>query len=116
MPDATDRPQDAGRSHRRRPRLSAASASLLARYHDALREDLDTVLDELRGTVAPTGLLDAQLAPGEVRTRPPVKERAALWDLAIKLARELGTAIEPGPEPKGGAQPARRSRRKVAYD
>ena len=86
------RPQDAGRRHARKGAPSPASAALLERYQDAMRAELGDVLGEIRGTESPAGLLD-----GPVTVRPPLKDRAALWDLAIKLGRELGASIDPTP-------------------
>jgi len=73
-----------------------------------MRDDLGAVLDELTPAPVDAGLgLDG--AP--LVKPPPVKERAALWDLAIKLGRELGTEIDPGPASVVGPGPRARGRR-----
>ncbi len=65
-----------------------------------MRDELSALLDDIRGRVPDPGLhlLDDAIARGDVaeRIRPPLKERAPLWDLAIKIGRELGTAVDPG--------------------
>ena len=99
------RPQDAGRRHARKGAPSPASAALLERYQDAMRAELNAVLDEIRGAESPAGLLD-----GPVTVRPPLRDRAALWDLAIKIGRELGASIDPTPVPT--AAPVRGGRRR----
>lgn len=71
-----------------------------------MRDALTRILDRLEGKPQPGELgLQATLGP---------KDEAAAWDLAIKLARELGTEIDPS----GGvgaseapAAPAARPRR-----
>jgi hypothetical protein len=94
-PDGT-RPQDEGRVHRRKGAPSAATLSLLADYQDAMRTELRAVLDELAGQPAPAGLLpDA----AKVRVRPSIGDRMKLWDLGIKLGRELGSEIDPPTPP-----------------
>jgi hypothetical protein len=103
------RPQDAGRQHRRKGAPSAATASLLARYHEAMRGDLGDILRELEPAPAEDAGLGLDGAP--LIKRPPVKDRAALWDLAIKLGRELGTEIDPGPVADVTAAPRSRRRR-----
>jgi hypothetical protein len=104
------RPQDAGRAHRRKGAPSAATLSLLADYQEAMRAELRTVLDELAGRPAPSGLLDE---PTTIRVtiRPPIADRIKLWDLGMKLGRELGSEIDPAPPPvvRGPSKP-RRSR------
>ena len=57
--------------------------ALLDRYRAALRAELGETLDELRPT-APAGL--GLVPPG----KPGLTDRLKLWDLALKLARELG--------------------------
>lgn len=110
------RPQDAGRRHRRTGRPSAETTALLSRYQAAMRAALASLLDGLEPP-PPSGqqLLDGTPAPVPGLS---VKDAAPRWDLAIKLARELGAAIDPAP-PLGGAAgpaPARRpARRKVDY-
>lgn len=109
---AEDRPQDVGRSHKAKGAPSPATVSLLGRYHDSMRSELSAILDELEPRAPEPGLIPD--VPAEPR-RLPVKDRAGLWDLAIKLGRELGSAIEPGPEPTGGAAPRAPRKRRVDY-
>jgi len=53
-----------------------------------MRDALTRTLDRISGAAAPGELgLTATLGP---------KDEAAAWDLAIKLARELATEIDPG--------------------
>lgn len=94
-----DRAQDVGRRHRRRGAQSPETRALLATYQDAMRGELRAVLAELEGTVAPTGLLDTEFTKAEVRIRPDLAARTRLWDLAIKIGRELGSAIDADPVP-----------------
>jgi hypothetical protein len=111
------RPQDQGRRHRAKGQPSAETASLLAEYQAAMRDELRACLVELKGSVAPTGLLDSEFTVSEVRTRPPLKDRAALWDLAIKVGRELGTAVDAGPAKGSPAEaPAPRKWRRSRVD
>lgn len=74
-----------------------------------MRDELRAVLHELRGKVPDPGLhlLDDAIARGDVaeRIRPPLKERVPMWDLAIKLGRELGTEVDGSPA-TDQAQPA----------
>jgi len=88
---AGDREQDVGRRHRRQlgePDL------ILDRYRDAMRAELADLLDELRPA---TGQLTIA---GDIE-RPKLEQRRALWDLAVKLGRELAgmPAADPGPAP-----------------
>jgi hypothetical protein len=83
--DETDRPQDAARppARRRRGIPSAEALVLLERYRTALRDELGETLTELRP------------AKG---ARPALAQRLKLWDLALKLARELASGSDI-PEP-----------------
>jgi len=83
MPEASDRPQDAGRRHARRGIPSAATLELLERYRQALRDELGETLTELR--------------PSSSRSKPALASRLKLWDLALKLARELGSGSDVAP-------------------
>lgn len=85
----------------------------MTRYQAAMRTELASILDDVSGTPAPAGLLDADAPP--VLVRPSLKDRAALWDLGIKLGRELGSAIDAAPEPTAPAAGAPRARRRVDY-
>ena len=71
-----------------------------------MRAELRGLLVELEGRPPPAGL---GLVPSEP-VRPSLADRARLWDLTIRLGRELGAAIDAEPAP--GAGPAPRSRRK----
>jgi hypothetical protein len=111
------RPQDVGRSHHRSATTPApATIEVLERYREAMRAELGDVLEELRPPAA-----QLTLAGSAERLRPPLAERLKLWDLAIKLGRELA-APAPGGDPDPGAEleagPAatgpRRSRRDQA--
>lgn len=79
-----------------------------------MRAELRALLGEIRGTPAPAGLLDADQARPMVR--PSLRDRAALWELAIKLGRALGDEIDPGgtgPADPPATRP--RARRRVDY-
>lgn len=88
------RPQDVGRSHHRAGELAPETAEILERYRAAMRAELDDVLGEIRpatGQIVNPMTRDP-VAPGElgiVIERPSLEKRRALWDLAIKLGREL---------------------------
>jgi hypothetical protein len=49
--------------------------------------------------------------------RPDLATRSKIWDLAIKLGRELGARIVPDPESASGPMPAVRrvSSRRIDY-
>ena len=84
MPTENARPQDASRSPGRRAkgRPSAESRALLARYQKAMRSELEMLLVEIRPY------------PRHRLPRPPLAERAKLWELAIRLGKELGSEID----------------------
>jgi hypothetical protein len=90
-----DRPQDVGRRHRRKAAPGAATTALLDRYQEALRAELAWILDVLKPQ---DGLVGTAVREGSVA------ERTRRWDLAMKIARELGGEIDPGPDP-GAADP-----------
>jgi hypothetical protein len=102
----TDRPQDVGRSHSRKRAGGAKDRALIERYQDTLRTWLGRTLDELDGAPAPAGLLDEPNG-ARPRTLPDVKQATALIDLAAKIARELGAAIDPDPLTDGAPAPPR---------
>jgi len=80
------RPQDLGRAHRRtRPGMAPETAEVLERYRGAMRAELGDCLIELRPERE-----QLTLTGGAERIRPALAERVKLWDLAIKLGRELG--------------------------
>jgi hypothetical protein len=93
--ETTDRPQDAGRAHRRRGDLSPETDALLDRYRDAMRRELGGLLEELEPAEVLTqasidGTADRPIGLGLVARR----ER---WELAIKLARELAGGADAEP-------------------
>lgn len=96
MTEAAGRLQDQGRKHRRAGRPSPATVSLLGEYQDAMRDELRELLVEIRGRPLPPGL---GLTPDAPAKRPSIAERGRLWDLAVKLARELATEIDAGVAP-----------------
>ena len=85
-PSENARPQDVGRRHRAKGAPSRESAELLSRYHRAMRAEMQMVLRDIRPY------------PRAKNDRPSLADRSKLWDLAIKLARELGAEIDP-PKP-----------------
>lgn len=108
-PGPGDRPQDAGRRHRRVGRPSAATLTLLEEYQEAMRVELRATLVEVRGSPPPAGLLVDVEA---VNVRPTLADRTRLWDLAIKLGRELGAEVDvTPPAPPQRARPAGGPRR-----
>jgi hypothetical protein len=94
-----ERPQDVGRSHTKRRRGEADP--LLTRWQKVERDTLSRVVDELEGRDTGTGLDGSQLP----REYPSTAATAALIDLGVKIARDLGSAIEPAPVPE--AAPSR---------
>jgi hypothetical protein len=100
------RPQDQGRRHRRAGKPSAETTTLLVRYQAAMRAELSALLADIAGRMPDHGLLGA--APGEdiQPVRPALKDRAPMWDLAVKLARELGTEVDPAGGVGGDTTPA----------
>jgi hypothetical protein len=85
---AGDREQDVGRRHRR----TGEPEPILERYRDAMRAELADLLDELRPA---TGQLTIA---GDIE-RPKLEQRRALWDLAVKLGRELAGMPAADPPP-----------------
>ena len=104
-----DRPQDVGRSHSRKRKGGAADQALVTRYYASMRSWLTMLLDTLEGEPQPDGL------HGPVpRKMPSTTEAGRLWDLATKLARELGAELIAGPDdapPPAPARTAPRARR-----
>jgi len=72
-----------------------------------MRYELRAVLAELAGGVPVAGLLPDLPA---VPVRPAIADRIRLWDLAIKIGRELGTEVDVAPA-LDATPPARRARR-----
>jgi hypothetical protein len=107
--EETDRPQDAGRPHRRVSIPEPETARILEAYRDAMRAELEETLGDIRPDAG-------QLTIGGGVARPELAERVKLWDLAIKLARELGRdpVLElgdpPAPPPVATDGAARRGR------
>ena len=90
MPEETDRPQDVGRRHRAAANApTPETARILELYRAAMRAELGDVLEELRPAVPEPGTPPTfgELIP----LRPALAERLKLWDLAIKLGRELAS-------------------------
>lgn len=115
MPDDTDRPQDVGRSHKRKGAPSPATRALLEQWHATLRAELQAVIVELDGVTLEPGLFP-EAATGPVVKRPNLADRARLVDLGIKVGNALGSAIDPAPNPaEGVAGPGPRRRGKIDY-
>jgi len=92
------RPQDVERPHRRTRGGTPApeTLALLERYRAAMRAELGELLAEIRPAPATTGQL-ALNGDVEPAARPKLEQRRALWDLAIRLGRELSSVtLEPG--------------------
>ena len=110
-----DRLATAGKSHKRRGEPSPETTTLLVDYQEAMRAELRTLLADIRGRLPDPGLhlLDDAIERGDIaeRVQPTLKERAPMWDLAIKIGRELGTSIDPGRAP-GGDPPSTPSPRR----
>ena len=96
--------QDVARPHKRtRGTLAPETDALLKRYRATMEAELADLLSEIRPDAG-------QLTIGGDVSRPPLEMRRALWDLAIKLGRELGTTTEAqwsgvldsGSDPLGG--------------
>lgn len=107
----SDRPQDVGRRHTRK-RSGGSDDPILARYQTVLRAELVRLMDELEAHTAGLGGI-TMLAYDKLR------DRAERIDLASKIARELGSAIDP--QPAASFDSARSGRatprsRRVAYD
>lgn len=102
-----DRPQDVGRVHvrsqqsgayttgRKRRSTVASAAALIERWRAVERMTLERVTTELEGVDKGTGL-DGTAMPREY---PSVSATAGLIDLGVKIARDLGTDIDPDPLP-----------------
>jgi hypothetical protein len=107
--DETARPQDVGRPHRRTaPGPSPESVAILERYRAAMRLELGELLEELRPERAQLGIDGA-----ETRLRPALPDRVKLWDLAIKIGRELAAPgaeheLEDAPAPATSTTPRSR--------
>jgi hypothetical protein len=106
------RPQDVGRRRTKRGRPSAATLSLLSDYQESMRAELRALLTSLEPVPPAPGL---GLVKEEAK-RPELAERARIWDLAIKLGRELGTEIDPGPLTPAGPAKERAPRRARKVD
>lgn len=100
-----DRPQDVGRAHKRRGTPAPETEQLLERYRSAMRRELAGLLAELEPAAAePEPELVQQSVDGTADRPVPrvlvaglgLVARRERWELAIKLARELAGAIEPG--------------------
>lgn len=120
MTEATGRPQDQGRPHRKRTRkVSEADRSRIERYYDALRSELDASLAELRPVPSGQLQLDGAEKPPD---RPSLDKRNQLVRYMAFIVSQLGTDVDapaddesPGPPPVNGAGTTAR-RRRVAYE
>ena len=104
-----DRPQDVGRRHTRRAIVAPATLEVLDRYRAAMRDELGELLIELRPDRVQTVMLG-----GDVRLKPPIADRIRLWDLAIKLGRELATGGTDEPDAPLPVAPAVSAKRRQA--
>ncbi len=95
------RPQDQGRRHRARGAPSAATLTLLASYQAAMRLELERLLRELEGQPPVAGILPPAAGEAIAPKLPSLAERSKIWDLAIKVARELGTEVDVAPAGQG---------------
>lgn len=119
MSEATARPQDLGRPHRRaRPGPSPETARILEAYRSAMRGELEALLAELTARSAQE-TLDGSPAPLVLG----ITARRERWDLAIKIGRELGAPglaeLEeepPATVPSGPSAAPRRAPRLSARD
>lgn len=110
MTSDNDRPQDVGRSHGRKG-SRGSDDPLLARYQTVLRAELVRLLDDLEATTAALG-------GGTVLRYEKMRDREERVELAAKIAKELGSAIDPGPGP-GPSTTGRRPpkpRGRIAYE
>lgn len=109
---ADERPQDAGRKRNRRAgQPSPETAALLERYQAGMRAELAGLLGELEPVPQDQGLGMVEIPD----KRPELATRSKIWDLAIKLGRELGAAIDVAPPTDGAALPAPRRTRRPDY-
>jgi len=83
-----DRPQDVGRKHRKQRRFNAQDTNILADYHNVMRAELRRLLRDIRGEFKG---MPENAPPGSLL---PLSERAKRWNLAFKLAKELGADID----------------------
>lgn len=107
-----DRPQDVGRRHARSAPNTARNGTgdaLIERWQRVERETLERVTIRLEGVDKGTGL-DGEPLPREY---PSNAETAALIDLGVKIARDLGSAIDPTPAPVVVPPKPRRGRGKL---
>lgn len=104
-----DRPQDIGRQHVRRRTPAREAAALIERWRAVERDTLRRVTVELEGVDKGTGLDGSPMG----REYPSTSATAGLVDLGIKLARDLGSDIDPDPQPATTSAPARRRPRKL---
>ena len=118
-----DRPQDVDRSHKRRTGGDPRDDAILERYRAALRAELEDLLAELRPASGQMGAFD-----GGAIERPSLDRRRALWDLGIKIAKELGAVplelgwsadtldATPAPKPRGAPRLTAAQRRALGAD
>lgn len=91
-----ERPQDVGRKHAAKGTpATVQDRALIERWQAAERATLERVTIRLEG-------VDKGMGIGEVpipREYPSNSETAVLIDLGVKIARDLGSAIDPDPAP-----------------
>ncbi len=89
------RPQDQGRKHRKRGTPSAATASLLAKWQDVKRRELESVI----GTFTPAPSAQTTL-DGAPDVKPlAIATRTAWMDYGIKIERSLAGEVDEPPDP-----------------
>jgi hypothetical protein len=76
------------RRGRGKGRPNPQTVQLLGEYHSAMRLELRSLLREINATIRPAALK---------QPRPSLAERAKLWELAIRLGKELGSEIDVAP-------------------
>lgn len=101
------RQQDRGRRRTTRTSVHANDRALIERYEATMRLELSDLLTSLQPVPQDQGL-GMVAVPDK---RPPLSERTKIWDLAIKLGRELGSAIEPDPLPEPPTSRPRKPRK-----
>src|SRR5690349_9377404 len=104
---ADQRPQDVGRTHSRK-RSARPDDPLLARYQTVLRAELVRLLDDLEAVSA--GLDGSMILRYE-----KMRDREERVELAAKIAKELGSAIDAAPPTAESVGRQLPRPRKVAY-
>ena len=112
-PGSAGRAQDQGRRHRSTGSPSRATVTLLVVWQETLRTELRAVVDALNAAAEPGLLADVAHKPAIGLDDP---RRDSLIERGIKVARELGTEVDPTPPPGTLPSPAPRSRRARPVD